>query len=117
MKDLIEFSFILFAAINPIIFILLWVFFKRSVVFFIGANIVVMLDAISLMAFIAGNMGMEHMVWSGPIGTIIIFIGFFLIATKVKRPLKNLTSKINYVSTGDLSVVLDEKILKRKAMI
>ena len=93
---------------------LLKLIFKSSVVFTIGIIFLIVIDSIASMAFFVGGAELYHLFWGVPVSVILLFSAYYLVAVLVQRPLQVLTDSVTKISEGDLEVMFDDKLKRRK---
>ena len=104
---------IILAGIIPLYYIILYYFFKSSIVYKIGA-ILGPLYVISFWAnFFAGNKGMENLYWGVPLVLLLIFLSYYIIARQVKEPLMKISRNIEDISNGHLDFNVDKEMFGR----
>ncbi|MCG8700558.1 MAG: methyl-accepting chemotaxis protein [Bacteroidales bacterium] len=94
--------------------LLLRLVFKRTIVISIGTAFMIVVTAIANFGYIAGVYGIIQLAWAVPVSVTILFGVFYYIKIKVSSTLNLLTSSIQDLSNGNLSIEFDEAIKKRK---
>lgn len=111
MDSTLIFALILLALI-PIYWITMKMLFKKTIIFKIGMVLLIIFETMPWITFFLGAKGLHHIWWGLPICWAAIFISFFIMLKIVKTPLQEVSDKLNRISNGDLSVTIDEKVLK-----
>src|SRR5208337_411668 len=105
---------LILAGITPFYFILLYFFFKNSIVFRIG-SLLGPLIVISYWAnFFCGNKGMVHLFWGVPMVIAVIFITYYFIAKQIKDPILDLSNNMEDLSKGNLDANVNREVESRK---
>ncbi|MDD2197007.1 MAG: methyl-accepting chemotaxis protein [Bacteroidales bacterium] len=94
-------------------FFLLRSIFKKSIVFTIGVVFLIVIDIIAALAFLVSSIGLKHLFWGVPIAVALLFSAYYFVAQKVKKPLSELTGKIDEISQGNLSIKIDSEFIQR----
>lgn len=94
--------------------LLLRVIFKNTIVFTVGVIFLIVIDIVAILAFIVGSLGLSHLWWGIPIAVSLLFTAYFLTSKLVREPLKDLTIKVDEISTGNLKVKINHQFVKRK---
>lgn len=94
-------------------FFLLRSIFKRSIVFTIGVIFLVVIDIVAALAFIVASIGLKHLFWGVPVAVTLLFTAYFMVDKMVKVPLQSLTSKIDEIASGDLTIIINNEFKSR----
>jgi len=86
--------------------------FKKSIVFFIAAIVVVPVVVGCGVGLILGARGVHHFVWAAPVVIVVTTIVLEIIEWKLRKPLNEMIKTINSLSQGDVNSVINEKRLK-----
>ena len=86
--------------------------FKKSIVFFIAAMVVVPILVGCATGIIIGARGTHHFIWAAPAVVIVTTIGLEIIAYMIRRPLNKMLTTVESLSEGNVDVSVDEKFLK-----
>ncbi len=109
MDSTITYALIL-AGITPVYYFILYYFFKKSIIYKVGA-ILGPLYVISFWAnFFAGKNGLSTLIWGVPLILLLIFLSYYFINRIIKDPLVDISEKIEDLSKGHLNIHFDKSI-------
>lgn len=114
MKEIWMFAGIVILLIYPILLIALRRIFRGSFIANVGAVILAAQCLIGIECFVIGKLGLWHLVWVFPTGSAALFFTYFYLYRNMQKPLANLTSNLEAMATGELTVLLQQKSLNRK---
>ncbi len=113
MNDYLIVSLIGIASL-AISFLILKLNFKNSIIFTIGFGVSFALIFDSVLFYFVGKLGTFHLFWSVPCSFIFVIFIFEVIKKTVKKPLESSVMNLKKISTGDLNVNVDSKLLNKK---
>lgn len=102
MNELLTFPAITFLGVLPIMILLIRIFFKKSITFFITSVFVVSLIVVGNIAFIVGKFGSEYIFLVMPAGVAIFAAIIYTLYKKVKKPLTRITQNLEKLSRGEI---------------
>jgi methyl-accepting chemotaxis protein len=111
MKDFLIFSSVVLLVIVPLGYLTMWLRHKRSIQFLIGNAINLHGFFVAILVFATVQFGMIHMVWTGLLAIIEGVIWINYLEKKISSPINKLTSNINTLATGDLSLKMEPSLL------
>ena len=88
------------------------VIFKKSIIFYIAAIVVVPIVVGCAMGLVLGARGIHHFWWAGFLVIAITTVGLELIAWILRRPLNQMIKTVDSLSKGNVDVSIDEKYQK-----
>jgi methyl-accepting chemotaxis protein len=97
-----------------IMFIVMRILFKNSVLFKIGIATGTAIVLVAFITSIQAKLGPIHNLWAFPLNVIIAVSGYVYVARVIKRPLLNIIGNINELSEGNLTTQVDSVLLKRE---
>jgi len=113
MNDLLIVTLLVLFVVLPLLIFLLRVLFKKSILFTIG---IIWLSAQTYAifgAYMVGRLGLLHLSWALTTGTLVVAAGFYVMALKLKKPLKELTEDLQQLSEGKLNIHIDNDLIKK----
>ena len=118
MSDFLFFSLLLWLLAYPATIIALWYFFKRSILFTFGFIWLTCQGILISLGYGVGSLGeITDFLWGFPLGFIFVVLGFIYLNRTVKVNLQLIEKKLNSLSEGDLSNVIEGNVLNKKAEI
>jgi methyl-accepting chemotaxis protein len=105
---------IILAIISPFYFIILYAFFKNSVVFRIGTILAPLIVISYWINFFCGNKSLEHLYWGVPVVLLLIFLCYYFIGKLLKEPILDISDRFEALSKGEIDFKLEKGILDRK---
>lgn len=96
-------SLILLAGSYPVGLLILKAIFKKSIMFRISNQILIMLLIVSFDMSLSGQLGAIHSLWAIPLNFIVGTIIFFSIRKQLTIPLNKAIQQINELSEGNLT--------------
>ena len=97
-----------------IMFILMRVLFKNSVLFKIGIATGLAIIMVAFVTSIQAKLGPIHNLWAFPLNITMAVSAYVYITKVIKRPLIQIISSIDQLSEGNLNITLDKDLLLRK---
>jgi len=94
------------------VFLLLKMIFKKSIVFIIGYQFLIVIVIIACFGFVVGGNGLINLLWAVPISVVLLLSIYFLMGKQVQIPLKDLVNAINSMANGDMTFKLSDKNIK-----
>ncbi len=85
--------------------------FKKSIVFNIAAVFTFPILNAVIMGLLVGARGLIHLIWGAPWAILLIFIGYFIVARMLQKPLNEMFDKVDSLSEGDVDISFNEKFL------
>jgi len=113
MNDLLIISLLIFFVVLPLLVFLLRVLFKKSILFSIGIIWLTVQTYAIFGAFMVGRLGLVHLSWALTSGTVVVAIGFYVMALQLKKPLQGLTDDLRQLSEGNLDIQIEKDLLKK----
>ena len=86
--------------------------FKKSVVFYIAAIVVVPIVVGCAVGFYLGARGVHHFVWAAPVVIVVTVVGMEIIAWILRKPLNEMIKLMDSLSQGNVDVAINEKFQK-----
>ena len=86
--------------------------FKKSVVSFIGAIVVIPVVVGCAVGLFLGARGVHHFVWGAPVVVVVTTVALEIIARKLKKPLGEMIETVDSLSKGNVDVSISEKYQK-----
>jgi methyl-accepting chemotaxis protein len=96
------------------LFIVLRLLFKKSVLFRIGLSTGTAMILIAEISGIIAKMGAIHNLWGFPLQIIIGTLAYVYVSKIIKKPLNQIISNIEELSIGNLNIEVDKSLLTRK---
>ncbi len=96
-----------------IMYLLMRVLFKNSVLFKIGISTATVIILASFISGIQVKLGPIHNLWSFPLQVILAIAAYNYISIKVKRPLIEIKNLVEKISQGSLNIEVSEDILSK----
>jgi len=115
MKDLIIFSALIIGVSLPLMYILLRMLFKQSLLVTFGMIWLMVQAILLILTFGVGKLGsLTDFLWAFPIGISFMVVGYLYLYRKIRVVLKTLNGKILELSAGNLDTIFDKELLGRK---
>ncbi len=95
-----------------ILFITLYIFFKKSILFKIGTVTGLFGIYFGLVTSIVSRLGQIHYIWSIPLTLVALLVAFRYLKYAVKDPLVEINNVFNFLQTGDIK---STQYLKRES--
>lgn len=115
MKDVLIFAALLLLVSVPILYVILRMIFKKSILVTFGVIWLIVQSIILIEAYGVGRLGqLSDFIWAFPIGMIFMVLGFGFLNKTIKVVLQDISLKIQNLSCGDLTEKIDNDLLKRK---
>lgn len=96
-----------------IMYLLMRVLFKNSVLFKIGISTATVIILASFISGIQVKLGSMHNLWSFPLQVLLAIGAYSYISIKVKRPLMEIKSLVEKISQGSLNIGVSDEILSK----
>lgn len=96
-----------------IMYLLMRVLFKNSVLFKIGISTATVIILASFISGIQVKLGPMHNLWSFPLQILLAIGAYSYISIKVKRPLMEIKSLVEKISQGSLNIGVSDEILSK----
>lgn len=113
MEFLIYYVLIIVCIVTPTAVGILRLILKKSLTFRISVIVAVLLDAISILSYVAGAGGkLSVMMWMGPLGICIVIGGFILIVRYLKT-LDVLSNQLTSVANGNIAIDISQNLIVR----
>lgn len=96
-----------------ILFIVMRILFRNSVLYKIGIATGLAIILVALFTSIQSQLGTFHRLWALPLNISIAVCAYIYVAKVVKRPLVLITEIINQLSNGDLTTKLESELSGR----
>ena len=96
-----------------IMFILMRILFKNSVLYKIGIATGLAIILVAFFTSIQAKLGPLHNLWAFPLNISIAVSAYVYVARVIKRPLVKIIGNINELSRGDLTATMDSSLPKR----
>ncbi len=106
-------TIVLLIASLLIMYLLMRVLFKNSVLFKIGISTATVIILASFISGIQVKLGPIHNLWSFPLQVLLAIAAYRYISIKVKRPLLALKDKVEKLSQGGLNIEISEDIISK----
>ncbi len=103
---------LLFASLL-IMYLLMRVLFRNSVLFKIGISTATVIILASFISGIQVKLGPMHNLWSFPLQVLLAIGAYSYISIKVKRPLMEIKSLVEKISQGSLNIGVSDEILSK----
>lgn len=87
--------------------------FGNSIIVTIGFWVCVVVEFDCILFYYAGKLGVFHLIWAVPASTSFVVVVFEIIKKRVKQPLEETVLNLKEMSSGNLSVRIDEKLLSK----
>lgn len=113
MNPILSFSLFLLACI-PIVVILLWLLFKKTVIKSILILMFIELLGISLMSFVVGQEGLSSLYWFFPAAFIWFLGSAYFLVLLIQNPLKGMKNNIDELAAGNLKIEIDKETARKK---
>jgi hypothetical protein len=97
MDELLIITLLIFLVVLPSLIFMLRFLFKKSILFTIGIIWLSVQTYAIFGAYMVGRLGFSHISWALTSGTVAVGIGFYLMAWKLKKPLKSLTDNLQAI--------------------
>ncbi len=94
--------------------ILLRAIFRKTIVAKVSTVVMIAVTIIADLAFFIGATAIIHLTWAIPVSILMLIGVFKFMKDDLTKPLDELTNTVIRLSEGDLGVVFNEKIQKRK---
>ena len=118
MSDFLIFTLLIVFVSTPLIIFVLRYFFKKSILFTFGIYMLFSLDVLLILTFWVANLGsLTDFLWAFPIGTIFLIGTFVRLKQTVKVNLELIEKKIISLSDGNLTDIIEGKVLNDKSEI
>ena len=111
--SVIAVPFLRILAVCAVIVIAFRLIFKNTIIFHFIAVLCLPIGLSVLIGSLIGR-GVLPVYVGIPVGLASIAVGFTVIGRIIQKPLKEMVTKINFLSKGDLNFTLDKKFLKGK---
>jgi methyl-accepting chemotaxis protein len=111
MNELLLITLLVVLVVLPLLFFLLKVLFKKSVLFTIGIIWLSVQTYAIFAAYMVGKFGLPHLSWALSSGTIVVAIGFYAMAAYLKKPLKIVAESLEQLSEGNLDQMITTGLL------
>ncbi len=106
-------TIVLLIASLLIMYMLMRVLFKNSVLFKIGISTATVIILASFISGIQVKLGPVHNLWSFPLQVMLAIAAYSYISGKVKRPLMELKVLVEKISHGSLNIGVSDEILSK----
>lgn len=113
MKEIWMFAGIVTLLIYPLLLGLLRKIFKGSFISNVGGVILAAQCLIGIQCFIIGKLGLWHLIWVFPTGSLALFATYFYMYRNMQKPLANLTKNLDAMANGHLTILIKQKSLDR----
>jgi len=113
MYEILIFAGVVIFGVYPILFIAIRKIFKGSFIAKVGGVILAVQCFIGIECFVIGKLGIYHLLWVFPTGSIALFITYFYLYRNMQKPLKSLTQNLDSLANGNLGIVIEKKSLVR----
>jgi methyl-accepting chemotaxis protein len=97
-----------------IMFIVMRVLFKNSVLFKIGIATGIAIILSSFISGVVAKLGPMHNLWGFPLQASIAILAYVYVAKVLKKPLNKIISNINELSEGVLNTQIDKALTERE---
>jgi len=118
MSDFLILVFLVMFVAVPSVIIALNFFFKKSLLFTFGLYMLFGLVGLVILSYWVGRLGtLGDFLWAFPIGIFFVIGIFFRLKQKVKVSLESIEQKVISLSNGDLTDIVQGKVLNDKTEI
>lgn len=97
----------------PFTYILLRIFYKKSILVQIGTTMTGVASVIAIQIHFSEHMGLVHMTWGVPLAILIVVVGIQIIRKTLIKPATMIQEAIQNIAEGDLDIQIDSAIASK----
>ena len=115
MHPVLLLSLIIIFGTFPSVVLIMKLTYKNSVIFTTGLIWSIILSVLIILAYGVGyTKNLNHFYWGIPLGLILILVGNIYLDKSIRKKLNKITQNIIEISTGNIDIIIEEDMLKRK---
>jgi methyl-accepting chemotaxis protein len=107
MDPILSFSLFLLACV-PVVIIVVWLLFKKTIIKSIAFLMFFELLGISFMSFIVGELGLSALYWFIPAAFLWFLGSTYFVVILIQKPLKGIKNNIDELALGNLKIEVDK---------
>ena len=113
-NELLVFALVLLFVLAPLAIGVLRAVYKHSMLFKFGLIAIGPVIVIVFLAYTVGFLGIEQLIWAGPLGVLAFVSIFYFTSRFIQNPLKHLADKIQNLAEGNIDMEFEQDIKNRK---
>jgi methyl-accepting chemotaxis protein len=114
MDPIIKFVLIIILGISPFGYLVVWLLYRKSIIFPTALTVFMASMGVAIVAYIIGNKGMNHLIWGIPVCLVWLVSANYITKIVVRKPIRELNSKINDMLKGNLNISIDKATQDKK---
>lgn len=113
MNPILLFALLIIVVIIPFGLGIVWLLYRKSIIFYTSITIFMTSMVMTIMAFIVGRLGFVHLWWGIPASLVLLLSVNGIAKILIKKPALELSEIIQRIADGNLSVKHNETTLKQ----
>jgi methyl-accepting chemotaxis protein len=114
MDPIIKFILIVVLALIPFGVLVVWAFYRKSIIFSTALTVFIASMGVAIIAFVVGNRGFIHLTWGIPVCLAWLVSANYMTKITIRKPLRELNFKINEMLHGNLDLSIEKETLDNK---